>query len=338
MNMSVVVHAKIGRGRLALLACCATVTLLIAALISAPDCQAAAVHQKLFQTPDQAASALVEASRTDDLKAMLAILGPGSRELIASGDSVADNTGRDKFVAAYEKKHSLEAKGSRIMILHVGADDWSLPIPIIRKKNGWGFDVGKGKQEILNRRVGRNELQVIEVIDAYVDAQQEYAGKDCSGAGKVEFAQRIISTPGLHDGLYWEAKEGERQSPLGPLIARATREGYDTKDGTLSPFHGYYFKILTGQGKNATGGAYQYVVKGRMILGFALIAYPAEYGNSGVMTFMVSQEGVIYEKNLGKDTRRKAEAMTLFNPDKGWKKVKHPEQAGQKSISPSPSE
>lgn len=333
MNIPVVVHGKSGRIRLALLACLATVTLLIAALV-VPDCQAATVRQKRFPTPDQAASALVEASRNDDLKAMLAILGPGSRELIASGDSVADNTGRDKFVAAYELKHSLEAKSPRIMILHVGADDWPLPFPIIRMKNGWGFDVGKGKKEILNRRIGRNELQVIEVIDAYVDAQQEYAGKNCSGAGKVEFAQRIISTPGTHDGLYWETREGERQSPLGPLIARATREGYDTKDGNLSPFHGYYFKVLTGQGKNATGGTYRYVVKGRMILGFALIAYPAEYGNSGVMTFMVNQEGVIFEKNLGKDTRHTAEAVTIFNPDKGWKKVSRPELTGQKTASP----
>ena len=270
MNIPLVTHAKIGRARLA---CLATLTLLIAALV-APDCQAAALRQKRFQTPDQAASALVEASRNDDLKAMLAIMGPGSRELIASGDSVSDNIGRDKFVAAYEQRHSLEAKGPRTAILHIGVDDWARPIPIVRKGSSWGFDVGKGKHEILNRRIGRNELQVIEVLDAYVDAQQEYASKDCGGGGKVEFAQRIISTQGTHDGLYWEAKEGERQSPLGPLIAQAAREGYDTRNGDLSPFHGYYFKVLSGQGKNATGGTYQYVVKGKMILGFALVITP----------------------------------------------------------------
>jgi len=326
MNIPVFLHVQFTRGRLALLACFAMSALIIT--LPAAECQAA---QKRFPTPDQAASALVEASRADDLTAMLAILGPGSRKLVASGDSVADNAGRDRFVAAYEQKHSLEATTPGSMVLHIGADDWALPIPILRKGKSWGFDVGKGKREILNRRIGRNELQVIEVIDAYVDAQQEYASKDCSGAGTVEFAQRIISTQGRHDGLYWEAKAGEQQSPLGPLIARAAREGYDTRDGGLSPFHGYYFKVLTGQGKNAKGGAYQYVVKDRMILGFALIAYPAEYGNSGVMTFMVNQEGVVYERNLGKGTRRIAEAVTLFDPGTGWKKVKQLDTPGRRT-------
>jgi hypothetical protein len=254
--------------------------------------------------------------------------------LVYSGDGVADNSGRDRFVEAYEQKHSLEARNSTTRVLHIGSDDWSLPIPIVKSKNGWSFDAGKGKKEILKRRIGRNELQVIEVLDAYVDAQQEYASKDCRGAGRVEFAQRIISTPGTRDGLYWQAVEGEQQSPLGPLMARAAKEGYDTKDGNLSPFHGYYFKVLTGQGPGAVGGTYQYVVKGKMILGFALIAYPAEYGNSGVMTFLVNQEGVIYEKDLGRDTRRLAEAVTLFNPDKGWKKVPQPAPAGQKTAAP----
>jgi hypothetical protein len=312
----------------------AGVSALLLTVMFAADCRAAGVLQKRFPTPEQAAQALVEASRTDDLKGMLAILGPGGRELVYSGDGVDDNAGRDRFVAAYEQKHALAVKNNTTRVLHIGADDWSLPIPIVKRKNGWGFDVGKGKKEILNRRIGRNELQVIEVLDAYVDAQQEYASKDCRGAGKVEFAQRIISTPGTHDGLYWETREGEQQSPLGPLMARAVKEGYDTKNGNLSPFHGYYFKVLTGQGPNATGGSYQYVVKGKMILGFALIAYPAEYGNSGVMTFMVNQEGVIYEKNLGKGTLRLAEGATLFNPDKGWKKVAHPEPSGQKPALP----
>ena len=331
MNIPVVVHTKIARGWLVLVAGFSAMLLTV---MFAADCQAADMRQKRFATPEQAAQALVEASRSDDLKGIQAILGPGSRELITSGDGVADNAGRERFVAAYEQKHSLVAKNPTTMILHTGADSWSLPIPIVKRKNGWSFDVGKGKKEILNRRIGRNELQVIEVLDAYVDAQQEYASKDCRGAGKVEFAQRIISTPGTHDGLYWEAGDGEQQSPLGPLLARATKEGYDTRDGYLSPFHGYYFKVLTGQGPNAIGGTYQYVVKGKMILGFALIAYPAEYGNSGVMTFVVNQEGVIYEKNLGKETRRLAEAVTLFNPDKGWKKVTRTEPSGQKTTSP----
>lgn len=322
------------RKGLAMLAGITVMTLAAAAL--APDCQAAGVTQKRFATPDEAAQALVVAAKADDLKAMEAILGPGSRALIISGDGVADNAGRDRFVAAYEEQHSLEAKSSGVMILRVGADTWSLPIPIVKRGNGWGFDAGKGKKEILKRRIGRNELRVLEVLDAYVDAQQEYASKDCGGAGKVEFAQRIISSPGTHDGLFWVAKEGEPQSPFGPMIAKAAREGYDTKDGNLSPFHGYYFKVLKGQGPHATGGAYQYVVKEKMILGFAMVAYPAEYGNSGVMTFLVNQEGIVYEKNLGKQTRRFAENLTLFNPDRSWKKVKPPAAAEPQKPAPAP--
>jgi hypothetical protein len=186
------------------------------------------------------------------------------------------------------------------------------------------FDIRKGKQEILNRRIGRNELHVIDTLHAYVDAQHEYATRDCGGGGKVEFAQRLISTEGKRDGLYWEAREGEKESPLGPLVAQASREGFANPD--LQPFHGYYFKIIKGQGKHAEGGAYTYVVKGKMILGFAIIAYPAEYGNSGVMTFMVNQEGIIYQKNLGKNTKRIAEAIKIFDPEKTWKKVSETEK------------
>lgn len=324
-------HAIVGRGWTSLLVCVVAVVMSVSAF--APDSCAAGVRQKSFQSPDEAVEALVAATKADDLKAMLGILGPGSKDLISSGDSVADNAERDKFVSSYEQKHSLETRTGGIMILHIGADDWSMPIPVVKKGAGWVFDIGKGRKEILNRRIGRNELQVIEVIDAYVDAQHEYASKDCRGAGKVEFAQRIISTPGSRDGLYWEAKEGEQQSPLGPLIARAAQEGYST-EGNLSPFHGYYFKVLKGQGKNAGGGPYSYVVKGKMILGFALVAYPAAYGNSGIMTFVVNQEGIIFEKNLGKDTRRAAEAITLFNPDRSWKKVKRQEVSIQKSPAP----
>lgn len=306
-----------------LLACAVTVLLFVSA--SAPDSLAAEVGQTHFSSPDEAVEALVAATRADDLKSMLAILGPGSRDLVSSGDNVADNASRDKFVASYEKKHSLETGKAGAMILHIGADDWPMPIPIVRKGNSWVFDIGKGKREILNRRIGRNELRVIDLIDAYVDAQHEYASRDCRGDGTVEFAQRFISSTGNHDGLYWEAGEGEPQSPLGPLIAQAAKEGYRAEDN-LSPFHGYIFRILKGQGKHAKGGNYQYVVKEKMILGFALVAYPTEYGNSGVMTFVVNQEGTVFEKNLGKNSRRLAEAITVYNPDKSWKKVKSPEK------------
>lgn len=325
MNIPVL-HTISERFRTALPTCLAAMILFMCASVT--DSRAAEALQTRFSSPAEAVQALVTAARTDDLKTMLAILGPGSEKLISSGDSVADNADRDKFVASYEQKHSLEAGAAGTMILHIGVDDWSMPIPIVKKGNSWSFDIGKGKKEILNRRIGRNELHVIEVIDTYVDAQHEYASKDCRGGGTVEFAQRFISTPGSRDGLYWEAGEGGQQSPLGPLIAQAAKEGY-TAEGNLSPFHGYYFKILKAQGKHAQGGAYKYVVKDKMILGFALVAYPAEYGNSGVMTFVVNQEGVIFEKNLGKNTRRIAEAITLYNPDKSWKKIKSPETPPQ---------
>ena len=310
-------HTINGRIWMVLLAC--LVTLLLS--VSVPTTSAAEGVQKCFRSPDEAVQALVAAARADDLKTMQAILGPGSNRLISSGDSVADNASRDRFVAAYEQKHILHPGKAGSLLLHVGADDWSMPIPIVKKGKSWGFDIGKGEKEILNRRIGRNELNVIDVIDAYVDAQHEYASKDCSGGGKVEFAQRFISSSGRRDGLYWEAGEGGQQSPLGPLIAQAAREGY-THEGDISPFHGYYFKILKGQGKYAKGGPYSYVVNDKMILGFALVAYPAEFGNSGVMTFIVNQEGIIFEKNLGKNTRRLAEAISVYNPDKSWKKVK----------------
>lgn len=317
MNISIL-HLSSARNWTVLPVCLVTVLMLV--FISV---QPAAAAQARFRSPDEAARALVDAARADDLKALLEILGPGSKRLISSGDSVADNASRDRFVAAYEQKHVLKPGPAGSMLLHVGTDDWPMPVPIIKKTRSWVFDIGKGEKEILNRRIGRNELNVIEAINAYVDAQYEYAGKDCSGGGKVEFAQRFISSPGHRDGLYWEAGEGEQQSPLGPLIAQAAKEGY-TPEGNLSPFHGYYFRILKGQGPHAEGGSYRYMVRDKMILGFALVAYPVEFGNSGVMTFIVNQDGIVYEKNLGKNTQRLAEAVTVYNPDQGWKKVKVP--------------
>lgn len=280
--------------------------------------------QKSFTSPEEAVKTLVKAIRAHDIKEMMAILGPGSKELISSGDEMADKVGREKFLRAYDQQNALQKQSVDRLTLCTGEDDWPMPIPIVKKGTAWVFDIQEGKQQILDRRIGRNELHIMDVLHAYVDAQHEYASRNCSGSGAVEFAQRIVSTKGKQDGLYWDAKEGEEQSPLGPLVAQAAKEGYANPD--LSPFHGYYFKILKGQGKNADGGAYSYVVKGKMILGFALLAYPAEYGNSGVMTFMVNQEGVIFQKNLGKNTRRKAEALKLFDPDKSWTKVKETEK------------
>jgi hypothetical protein len=205
----------------------------------------------------------------------------------------------------------------------VGKDDWPLPIPIRKKGSAWFFDTKAGKEEMLNRRIGRNELNTIDVLEAYVVAQREYAGKDRDGDGVYPYAQKFWSTPGKKDGLYWEAKEGEEASPFGPLSARAAQEGYKRKGKPEkpSPYYGYYFKILKAQGKNAPGGAYDYVVKGNMIFGFGLVAYPAKYGSSGIMTFIVNQEGVVYQKDLGKGTAKAAGSIKRYDPDPTWKKV-----------------
>lgn len=280
---------------------------------------AAGVKQGGFATPDEAVAALVAAVRAHDEAALLQLFGPAGKELVSSGDEVADRSGREKFIRAYDAKHGLIPRSATVMTLQIGADSWSLPIPLVKTAGKWRFDVKQGKQEILNRRIGRNELQVIKVMNAFVDAEHEYASKDCARCGTTVFAQKLISTPGKRDGLYWEAREGEPESPLGPLVARAAREGY--VDADLSPFHGYYYRILTAQGKHAEGGAYSYLKNGKMILGFALVAYPAEYGNSGVMTFIVNQKGDVYQKNLGKKTRQLAEKLQRFDPDPSWHKV-----------------
>lgn len=318
---SVTLHRKGEEHWVTVLACLIAAFMLL--LSAASNLQAAGKAQKSFCSPEEAVKSLVAAVRANDIKEMLTVLGPGSRELVSSGDDVADRAGHEKFLKAYDQMNTIEQKSANQMVLCVGTDNWPLPIPIVKKGATWVFDTKKGKQEILNRRIGRNELNVIGVLHAYVDAQREYASKDCKGSGVVEFAQKFISTEGKHNGLYWEAKEGEEMSPLGPLVAQAAKEGYAKKaEGiNFSPFHGYYYKILKGQGKHATGGAYDYVIKGKMILGFALVAYPALYGNSGIMTFIVNQEGVIYEKNLGKNTESIAKAMKRFDPDKTWKKV-----------------
>ena len=284
-----------------------------------PSSSATPVRQKLFSSPEEAVDFLVAAVKANDEKGMLTALGPTGKELISSGDEVGDRSNREKFVRSFEELNRLEEKDTTVVVLHTGKDDWAMPIPIVKKNGKWLFDTNSGKQEILNRRIGRNELHVMETVHAYVDAQHEYATRDCAMCGKVVFAQQLISTPGKRDGLYWEVTEGEKASPLGPLVANAAMEGYANSD--LSPFHGYYFKILKGQGRHAEGGVYSYLVKGEMILGFAMVAWPAEYGNSGVMTFIVNQKGDIYQKNLGKQTKKRAEAMKVYDPDKSWKKV-----------------
>jgi hypothetical protein len=292
---------------------------------SSPAAEVKQIKQKTFKAPEDAGRALFAACKENDTKELLAIFGPASREVVSSGDEVADRSGRERFVKSYEEMSKLVNEGDNKVILHVGNDDWPVPIPIVRKGGSWFFDTRAGKEEILSRRIGKNELSAIQVCLAYVDVQREYAGRDWDRDGLFEYAQRFTSAKGKRDGLYWEAKEGEEQSPLGPLAARAVKEGYGGGEfgdkPAPYPYHGYYYRILNAQGKNAAGGKYDYVVNGKMIGGFALVAYPAEYGTSGIMTFIVNHEGVVYEKNLGKNTEKTATAMKKFDPDKTWKKV-----------------
>ena len=286
-----------------------------------------AVEQKVFISPQEAVKALVAAVQDNNDAELIAIFGPDSEDLIFSGDKVADQKGKERFLSVYEEKNSLKHESDVKAVLYIGSRDYAFPIPIVQEENACFFDTQAGKEEILNRRIGRNELHTIEVLHAYTDAQREYVAIDKSSS-YPEFAQRLTSSKGKKDGLYWEAKEGEEESPFGPLIAKATEVGYtgglDTDNP--EPFHGYYFKILKAQGKHANGGAFDYVVKGKMILGFALVAYPAKYGASGIMTFIVKQGGEIYEKDLGEKTAEAA-AMTTFDPDNTWKKYE--EDTGQ---------
>ena len=298
----------------------------VGAMILAGSCQSAFAkdaNPKNFKSPEEAVKALIDAVRGNDTKELLAIFGPSGKELIFSGDQIADEMGRERFIKAYEEMNKLVKENDEKVILHVGNGDWPFPIPVVKKGEYWLFDTMAGKEEILCRRIGRNELNAIQVCLAYVDAQREYALKDRDGDKLLEYAQRFISKEGKKDGLYWEAKEGEPPSPLGPLIAKAAAEGYSGKRpvGKRSPYHGYYYNILKSQGKNAPGGEYDYMVNSKMIGGFALVAYPAEYGNSGVMTFIVSHDGVVYQKDLGKNTENIAMAMKKFDPDETWKKV-----------------
>ena len=281
------------------------------------------IVQKTFKSPEEAVKSIIDATRSHDTKGMLAIFGPAGKEIISSGDEVADKAGRERFVKACEEMTKLEKETDKKVTLVVGNNEWPFPIPIVKKGETWVFDTMAGKEELLNRTIGKNELNTIQACLAYVDAQREYAMKDRDSNNLREYAQKFGSTKGKKDGLYWEAKEGEEQSPLGPIAAQAVREGYTgrkTGDKPV-PYHGYFYRILKAQGKNAPGGAYDYMVNGKMIGGFALVAFPAEYGASGIMTFIVNHDGVVHQKDLGRETGKIASAMTKYDPDKTWKKV-----------------
>jgi hypothetical protein len=296
--------------KLALLAATATFALGIASLAQA---------QQRFNTPDAAVEALVAAARSGDRRTVLSILGPGSQELVSSGDPVADDNIKQEFLAAYDGQHRIVSESGKPSILVMGQNDWPFPIPLVQKDGQWSFDTAAGREEILARRIGRNELGAIKAALAYYDAQNEYADKFKDEAGQAVYAQKIVSSPGKKDGLYWPTSGSEPDSPLGEAVAAATQQGY--RVGAGDPFHGYYYKILTGQGPNAPGGSVDYVVRGNMIGGFGLVAFPAEYGNSGIMTFIINNDGDVYERDLGPRTGRIASRMTEFNPDHNWRKV-----------------
>ncbi len=296
----------------------AAVSLLI--MIAAVPAIAAATSQKTFAAPAAAVDALIGANRADHTGELLAILGPEGAKLIHSGDPVADRHGKTRFIAAYDEAHRIELEGDSKAVLIVGKDEWPFAIPLIREPTGWRFDTKAGADEILNRRIGRNELTVIEVCRAYVVAQREYAAKGLGPGGSADYAQHFMSKAGHRDGLYWPAKPDEDESPLGPLIASARAAGYSP--GTLhvkpQPYYGYYFRILTQQGQQAPGGAMNYIVNGHMTGGFALVAYPATYGDSGIMTFIVNQDGIVHQKTLGPATPRIAAEITQYDPDQSW--------------------
>ena len=277
--------------------------------------------QQAFATPEEAAKALADAVRAENPAAMLEIFGPKSKSWLFTGDWVVDEADWKAFLEAYDRKNAIRKDGEDKAVLLIG-DDWPLPAPLVRKAGQWRFDAEAGREEVTNRRIGGNELDTIQTLLAIVDAQREYAASDLDRNGYNDYARRFVSAPGMKDGLYWPEKEGEPQSPLGILAAKAAREGYTGKAraGKSEPYHGYHYRMLTGQGKNASDGAYDYLVKGKMIGGFAVVAYPARYGVSGVMTFVVNHEGIVYEKDLGHSTSSVAGSMKLFNPDKSWRK------------------
>jgi hypothetical protein len=275
----------------------------------------AAPAQKSFATLDEAVNALLAAIRAADRKALVAILGPQGNPLVWSGDDVADRAAFQRFTASYDRGHRFEGGGGRV-VLYVGDDDFPFPIPLVPEGPRWFWDTDAGDDELLNRRIGQNELSAIQVCLAYVDAQREYYSRR---TGLLEYAQRLDSTRGKRDGLYWETKPGEPESPLGPLVARARARGYPLPPrGGPAPYHGYFYRILFAQGAGAPGGAFEFVVKGHMIGGFALVAYPAVYGASGIMTFIVNQDGVVYQKDLGPKTGQVANTINAYNPDSTW--------------------
>jgi len=286
--------------------------------------------QKTFSSAEHASNALVTAAQNNDEKAMLDILGPEGKQIVSSGDETEDAQSRANFVQRYQEMHRLVKEPDGTTVLYIGAHNWPTPIPLVNKGNLWYFDTEVGKREILYRRIGRNEISTIRVCQELVAAEKEF-----HSAQHNEYAEKIFSDEGQHNGLYWKAADGEPQSPIGPLVASAVAKGYSKSlEGAPTPYRGYYYLILTRQGRNAPGGAKSYIVNGKMTEGFAFVAYPAEYRSSGVMTFIVSEDGVVYQKDLGRKTDVLAKAMKEYNPNSSWQKAEdqQEETAGEQKI------
>jgi hypothetical protein len=298
-------------------------SLILALILALADESIAADTVKVFASPEDAVAALKLATASADTNALRSILGPGSQDL-QNPDRIQATNELETFSSALATTNHLVRVSDTRVVLELGDDLWPFPVPLVKAAGGWYFDTTAGKDELLSRRIGKNELGTIEVVRAYVDAQRDYAGVDRDGSEILKYAQRLVSSPGKHDGLYWPAAYDGDESPLGPLVAFAQEEGYspelrEEEETERGPYHGYYFKILTRQGKHALGGKYNYVINGNMIGGFALVAWPAEYGSSGVMTFIVNQQGRVYQKDLGPNTSKIARKMSVYDPDSSWR-------------------
>jgi hypothetical protein len=318
-----------GTIRWAHLSTLAAVAILLAGCFAARS-QAQQRGQKTFKSAEEASQAFFTAAQSNNEEAMIEILGPQGKQIVSSGDDAEDAEGRATFVKKYQEMHRLVKEPDGTTTLYIGAENWPTPIPLVSKGHAWYFDTEEAKQEILYRRVGRNEMSAIRVCQELVASQKEYYA-----AHNNEYAQKIVSEEGQHDGLYWKVGEGEGQSPVGPLVAAAFAAGEGMgRESAATPYRGYYYHILTHQGKNAPGGAKRYVVDGKMTGGFAFVAYPAEYRSSGVMTFIVGEDGVVYEKDLGGKSVGVAKAMKEFNPGPGWAKAEVPQEetAGEQKI------
>ena len=295
--------------------------LVVLSVLVALPLSAVAQGEQRFNSPEEALSALKQAVKVRDTNALHHIFGPTAHDLVAA-DVVEATSEREVFAQRLAENAKIVLDSDSRQVLKLGSDAWTFPIPLVKADSQWFFDTEAGKEEILNRRIGANELGAIHVCRAYVDAQREYASKDRNGDNVLQYAQHLRSTPGTHDGLYWPSRDGEEESPLGPLVAQAHVEGYRHKTKILtdeqSPYHGYYFKILAKQGKHTPGGKYGYIINGHMIGGFGLVAWPAEWNNTGVMTFIVNQQGKVYQENLGPKTAKVAAGMTSFDPDDSW--------------------